>query len=97
MVEGVRTLAFLIVFGWCCQASSDATLPPKHEDAASPVPCRSIRDCWLDADGTPIARPRRLRGKAIPKGDCGGNILWLRNRLACDQGRCVAAFIGDRC
>jgi len=73
-------------------AATDSTLPSQPS-----IPCQTIADCWLASDGKAIARPKRYRGKPLPKPDCGNHILWLRNRLACDAGQCVAAFIGDRC
>ncbi len=63
----------------------------------SDVACESVAQCWLDDEGKPIARPRRLRGKPIPRGDCGRNLKWLRNRLTCQEQRCAAVRIGDKC
>ncbi len=63
----------------------------------SDVPCQSVADCWLDAASKPIARPKKLRGKPVPRGDCGKNLQWLRTRLTCEQRVCTALVIGDRC
>ena len=63
----------------------------------SDVACQSVGDCWLDADSKPIARPKKLRGKPIPGGDCGARLQWLRNKLACEKSVCVVRNIGDRC
>ena len=64
---------------------------------ASAVPCKTVADCWLDQDGNPIARPKSKRGRSLPRGDCGKNLLWLRTRLSCDNHVCTAEHIGDRC
>jgi hypothetical protein len=65
---------------------------------AVPAPaCKTVNDCWLDAQGHAIERPKKHRGKKLPKPDCGNNILWLRNELTCEQNVCVAVFRGDRC
>ena len=64
----------------------------------SQVACQSVAECWLDADSKPIARPKKLRGKPVPRGDCSGKKLqWLRNRLACEENLCTVTFIGDKC
>ncbi len=63
----------------------------------SDVPCKTVADCWLDKDGKPIARPKRMKGKKVPKGDCGKNLLWLRNVLTCEKDVCVAKFVSDMC
>lgn len=65
----------------------------------SEVPCQTVAACWLDPDGKPIARPKKLKGRPLPKGDCGKNKTWLRNVLTCDEVKrvCVAEYIGDRC
>lgn len=63
----------------------------------SDVPCKSVADCWLDANGKPIARPKAKRGRSFPRPDCGKNIVWLRNKLRCEDQVCVSEFIGDRC
>jgi hypothetical protein len=60
-------------------------------------PCKSVGDCWLDEEGHAISRPKKLRGRPIPRGDCGSKLLWLRHRLACIDERCVAVNVGDRC
>ncbi|MBK7857336.1 MAG: hypothetical protein IPJ65_01680 [Archangiaceae bacterium] len=67
------------------------------EPVVSTVPCQTVAECWLDADGKAVARPRAKKGRALPRGDCGKNILWLRNRLSCEQRFCVVQFIGDKC
>lgn len=61
------------------------------------IPCKTVADCWLDKEGKPIPRPRAKRGRPIPSGDCGKNLLWLRTRLSCEQQVCVAVNIGDAC
>jgi hypothetical protein len=38
-----------------------------------------------------------MRGRPIPKGNCGENLLWLRNVLECKDSVCSAKFIGDMC
>jgi hypothetical protein len=76
-------------------ASASAT--PDDRRTVSDVPCKSIAQCWLDEDGKPIARPKKLAGKPLPRGDCGKHLEWLRNRLECDQNRCTATFVGDKC
>lgn len=63
----------------------------------SAVPCKTVADCWLAADGQPIGRPRSKRGRALPRGDCGKRLVWLRNRLSCENQVCVAELIGDKC
>lgn len=72
-------------------AIADESVPP------SGPPCRSVADCWLDDSGQPIARPKKERGKPLPRGNCGGRINWLRNQLNCVEHRCVAFHVGDRC
>jgi hypothetical protein len=63
------------------------------------VPCQTVQDCWLDATGKPIARPKKFKGQQLPVGDCGAQLHWLRHRLTCspEQHVCVAELIGDRC
>ena len=63
----------------------------------SDVACQSVADCWLDADSRPIKRPKKFRGKAIPQGDCGSRLQWLRNKLECSQKLCTVTYVGDRC
>jgi hypothetical protein len=75
-------------------AWSDTAVP---ERKPADVPCETVADCWLDGDGHPIKRPPRLRKKQLPRGDCGKNLVWLRNRLSCEEHVCVAVFIGGRC
>ncbi len=71
--------------------------PPAVPVPVSPVPCKTVADCWLSAQGQPIARPKHKRGRALPRGDCGKNLVWLRHRLSCEQDVCVATLIGDKC
>lgn len=70
---------------------------PDPHTTVSTVPCQSVAECWLDANGKPIARPKKQRGRPLPKGDCGKNLLWLRNVLTCEQNVCVARFVSDGC
>jgi len=88
----MKWMAALFVCLCCRVASPDTTVP----DTAG-VHCRSVRDCWLDGDGHPIARPKRYRGKPLPRGDCGAHLNWLRNHLSCEEQRCVVRHVGDRC
>lgn len=71
--------------------------PPAVPVPVGPVPCKTVADCWLSAQGQPIARPKAKRGRALPSGDCGKNLVWLRHRLSCEQEVCVAKLIGDKC
>lgn len=71
--------------------------PPADRVTVSVVPCQTVADCWLAADGQPIKRPREKRGRALPRGDCGKKKVWLRNRLSCENQVCVAELIGDKC
>jgi len=70
---------------------------PDLHVTVSTVPCKTVAECWLDDDGKPVARPKRFKGRKLPKGDCGKNLLWLRHVLSCEQAVCVAKFVGDRC
>lgn len=63
----------------------------------SEVACQSVSDCWLDEDSKPIARPKKFRGKPVPRGDCGKKLQWLRNKLACEENVCTVTHIGDKC
>lgn len=63
----------------------------------SEVACETVAQCWMDENGKPIARPKKLEGKSLPRGDCGRKLLWLRNRLTCDQRLCTVTYIGDKC
>lgn len=81
----------VLLCGWASPAASEATVP---EPAP---PCRTVADCWLDDDGRPIRRPKRFRGKRLPKADCGVHLLWLRNHLSCEQSVCVVTHFADRC
>lgn len=67
------------------------------EPVVSAVPCQTIADCWLDPSGNAIARPKKQKGKPLPKGDCGKNLNWLRRRLTCEQKFCTVQYIGDKC
>lgn len=64
---------------------------------AGVVSCQTVSDCWLGPDGSAIKRPARFKKKQLPKGDCGKNLLWLRNRLTCEENVCKATFMGDAC
>jgi hypothetical protein len=86
----------LVLFLAVAIADESVPSPRPMREREGPA-CHSINDCWLDGDGTPIKRPRSKRGKPIPSGNCGGRINWLRYRLGCSEGRCVADFVGDRC
>ena len=61
------------------------------------VPCKTVADCWLDADGAPIARPKAKRGQPLPRGNCGDKHNWLSTRLSCENQVCVAVHRGDKC
>ncbi len=52
-VAGVRTLTSTLL------ANDERPTGP------APVACKTDNDCWLDADRTPIARPRAQRGKRL--------------------------------
>jgi hypothetical protein len=90
----MRTIVRLAVLLSASLAWSDTAVP---DAKAGAVPCQTIADCWLDADGKAIARPKRFRSKPVPRGDCGKNLVWLRNRLTCEANVCAVTFIGDRC
>jgi hypothetical protein len=72
---------------------------PNPRVSASTVACTTVAECWLDADGKPIARPKKFKGKPLPTGDCGKRLVWLRNQLTCDETQkvCVAEHVGDKC
>lgn len=63
----------------------------------SDVQCKTVAECWLDEDGKAIARPKSKKGHPIPRGNCGKNLFWLQHKLTCEEGVCVAQFIGDKC
>ena len=64
----------------------------------STAACTTVAECWLDADGKPIARPKKFKGKKLPKGTCStSGLLWLRHKLTCQQNLCTAEFVGDMC
>jgi hypothetical protein len=88
------SVALLVVCVLSGVASPDASVP---DPGAAGVPCRSVGDCWLDASGNAIKRPKRYRGKPLPRGDCGARINWLRNWLSCTDGRCSVQHVGDKC
>ena len=67
------------------------------EPNVSDVACQTVADCWLDVNGKAMARPASKRGHPLPRGDCGNNLLWLRNRLSCEEHVCKAEHVGDRC
>jgi hypothetical protein len=75
-------------------ASLLASPPPLK---VSKAPCQTEAECWLDADGNPIARPKSKQGRPIPRGNCGALLVWLRNELSCQENVCVARLVGDRC
>ena len=64
---------------------------------SSGVSCQTAEECWLDPDGKAIKRPAKFRGRQHPRGDCGKNLVWLRNRLSCEENICVVTHIGDKC
>lgn len=66
-------------------------------DAGTPVACTTVADCWLDPKGAAIPRPAKLKGKKLPQGDCGKNLLWLRHRLTCEEQVCTVKYLGDAC
>jgi hypothetical protein len=68
-------------------ASAAPTLPSSPPASAPAVTER----------GNAIARPKRYRGKPLPRGDCGKNLHWLRHRLVCEGGVCVSRNVGDMC
>ena len=70
---------------------------PADRVTVSTVPCQTVADCWLAADGQPIQRPRSKRGRLVPRGDCGKKLRWLRNRLSCENQVCVVQRVGDKC
>ena len=67
------------------------------EPVVSTVQCTSVDECWLDAEGKAVARPKSKKGRPLPRGDCGKNLLWLRHKLTCEEGVCVSQNIGDKC
>jgi hypothetical protein len=66
-------------------------------DGGRPVACATVADCWLDPKGAVIPRPAKLKGKKLPQGDCGKNLLWLRHRLTCEEQVCTVKYVGDAC
>jgi hypothetical protein len=68
-----------------------------QDGGAEAVPCKTVDDCWLDDNGHAIHRPKRYRGRALPRGDCDARIQWLRHKLSCEENVCVAKFVGDAC
>lgn len=103
--------ALLLLLG--CSAPPQAATPsptptPPPSPSAAPiltpdrttvsdVACKTVNDCWLDERGAPIARPKKLHDKPLPHGDCGAHLEWLQHELRCDQNRCTAIFVGDKC
>ncbi|MBL8914094.1 MAG: hypothetical protein JNM17_25545 [Archangium sp.] len=72
--------------------------PPKTTTAdGGVVSCQTVNECWLAPDGSPMPRPARFKKKPLPKGDCGKNLLWLRNRLTCEENVCKSTYMGDAC
>ncbi len=72
-------------------------VPAPAARAEEPVACRTVADCWLSPSGEPVRRPKRHRGKPLPRGDCGKNLRWLRNILTCEESVCTVKRIGDKC
>lgn len=70
---------------------------PDPRRSVSEIACQTEAQCWMDADAKPIARPKKMKGKAFPRGDCGGRLLWLRNKVECQENVCVVRHVGDRC
>jgi len=68
-----------------------------REPVVSTVPCKTVAECWLSDDGKPIARPKSKKGRPLPRGDCGKNLLWLDHKLSCENEVCVSQFVGDKC
>ena len=67
-------------------------------DGGTPaVACTTVADCWLDPKGAAVPRPAKLKGKKLPQGDCGKNLLWLRHRLTCEAQVCTVKYVGDAC
>jgi hypothetical protein len=62
----------------------------------TPVPCKTVDDCWLDGSGAPIARPKSKRRHKLPNGSCS-DTLWLDNHLDCADKVCVVRHVPDRC
>jgi hypothetical protein len=54
-----------------------------HYVWVDPVPCASDDDCWVSDAGSPIARPRKVRGKRFRPCKDGANVP------ACDSGTCI--------
>lgn len=77
-------------------AEPDAGVNPRL--SVSTLVCQTAVDCWMDADAKPIARPKKLQGKEFPRGECTSKkLLWLRNRVLCEENVCVVRHIGDKC
>ena len=64
---------------------------PDDEFSAVPLRCRR----WLDDSGDAIARPKRYKGRRLPRGNCH-SLLWLNHRLACEEHVCVSIYVPDR-
>lgn len=54
-----------------------------HHVWVDPVPCASDDDCWVSAAGSPIARPRKQRGRRFRPCKDGADVP------ACDSGTCI--------
>jgi hypothetical protein len=72
-------------------------VPDAGPVAPAPVSCRTVNDCWLAPDGKAIPRPAKFKWRAIPRGDCGKNLLWLRHELTCTENQCVSRNRSDMC
>ena len=86
----------------CVSQVPDAGAKQEQRDfrriTTSSVPCKTVAECWLDGAGKPIARPKKFKGKPLPKGECSSRgLLWLRNKLSCEENVCRAEFVGDMC
>ena len=74
------------------------TVEPRVQE--STAVCTTVADCWLDDAGAPIARPKKFKGRKLPRASCqGAGLNWLRHMLSCDPEKkvCVALDVGDRC
>jgi hypothetical protein len=71
------------------------TLAQARPPIVSTVPCKTVKDCWLDETGRPVKRPK---GKKPPTPSCSGaGLVWLRTRLSCEHDVCVAESVGHKC
>ena len=85
------------VVGAICFLVATATISERAIAEPAPVQCKTVDDCWLNESGEAIKRPKRHRGKAIPRGNCGNRLHWLRHLLSCEENVCKAKLIGDKC